>query len=317
MKIRFINIWLFFILIIPGNYLSAQQGAYSWNDLVAWNGVTHWTKYMIISPEYFGPNALPVPELKQGIISPKPFFDINAASHISKGDKTSNLFLKYYHPFNQRIAIEISLVPIEFYKISSEIRDKRKIRNEDPKGFAIGDLMFGTIIQLIKGKTSMPDITFGAYFRTASGGKMNDARYTDMPGYNFDFTFGKDVSLFSQKEINMRWFVSAGFYVWQTNLDNYLQNDAFSAGAGLKLNVNQVEIITDCSGYFGYISHKNEPVVFKSEKPYLYDGDKPVIYKFKFITGSENLKYNLVFQQGLHDFDYSSIIFGISYFPNY
>ena len=289
----------------------AQDDAYSWNDLVAWNGITHWTKYLIIAPGYFGPNALPVPELRNGIIQATPYFETLTEGHLSNGDNTFDLSLRYLHPFaGNRVAVDFYMVPLEYYKISDQVRDERKIRNTQPEGIVVGDLFFGTIIQLTKGKEKFPDLTLEMYCKTTSGGGLDDARFTDHPAYYFNLNFGKDVPVFKKMD-RVRWYGSLGFYNWQTNLDDYLQNDAPSYGFGLQLNKKSIQLDNQVCGYLGYISWKDEPVVRFSDKPYVYAGDQPIVYRLIILKSFKNTNIKLEFQQGLHDFNYSSLKFGI------
>lgn len=306
-----IVLWIF---LFPFQTM-AQDNGYSWNELVAWNGMTHWTKYLIISPGYFGPNALPVPELRNGLVQNKAYFESLGEGHFSNGDNTLDLALRYYHPFaNNRVAVEFYMVPVEYYKISDEIRNERKIRNTDPKGIVVGDLAFGTTIQLVKDREKFPDLTLEMFCRTTSGGGLDDARYTDHPGYYFNLNFGKDTRhpAFLDK---IRWYASLGFYNWQTNLDDYLQNDAPSYGLGLQINKNSLEINNQLCGYLGYISWKDEPVVRDSEKPYIYGRDQPLVYRFILLKKFERMNMKFQFQQGLHDFEYSSVSVGFQYIP--
>lgn len=296
-------------------FVFSQNDGYSWNDLVAWNGVTHWTNYLIVAPGYFGPNALPVPELRNGIINEKPYFETLAEGHFSEGDNTYNVAFRYFHPFkNKRVAVEFYMVPVEYYKSSAAIRDKRKLRNENPEGIVVGDLFFGTTVQLVKDKGHFPDLTFEMFCKTTSGGGLEDARFTDHPAYYFNLNFGKDIG--KPKHIDkMRWYASLGFYNWQTNLDDYLQNDAPSYGLGFQIDKNSYEINNQFCGYLGYISWKDEPVVRETDKPYLYDGDQPLVYRFILLKSFEDCKLKVQFQQGLNDFEYSSVSFGIQFIP--
>ena len=292
----------------------SQDNDFSWNDLVAWNGHSHWTDYFIISPAYFGPNALPVAELKTARILDKPFFELLSEAHIMKGDHTIDLYTRYYHPFMEgRVAVEFFIVPIEHYNLSPAIRDKRKVRNAKPKGFTGGDLTFGTTIQLVKDNDRLPDMVFGMYCRTASGEKLEDARYTDAPGYFFDINFGKDFKSNSEYIDKFRWFASIGFKAWQAGLDNYLQNDAVTGGIGFLIEHNNIQIQNHLAGYYGYLGDKNYKVVEDSEKPYFYDGDQPLVYRLIITKLVRNLRLKFAYQLGLHDFDYNSFSFGLQY----
>ncbi len=292
----------------------SQDNNYSWNDLVAWNGHNHWIDYFIMSPAYFGPNALPVAELKTARILDKPFFEILGEGHFMQGDNTANLYTRYYHPFFEGlIAVEFFIVPIEYYSLSSAIRDKRKVRNAVPKGFTGGDLTFGTTIQLVKDHDKYPDVVFGMYCRTASGEKLEDARYTDTPGYFFDVNFGKDIKNNSEYFDELRWFASIGFNAWQVGVDNYMQNDAGTAGIGFLVEHNNCQIQNHFAGYIGYLGMKNYPVVEDSEKPYNYNGDQPIVYRLIITKQIENMKLKFAYQLGLHDFEYNSFSFGLQY----
>ncbi|MCF8372537.1 MAG: hypothetical protein K9H64_12985 [Bacteroidales bacterium] len=306
-----IVLWIF---LFPFQTI-AQDYGYSWNDLVAWNGVTHWTNYLIMSPGYFGPNALPVPELRNGLVQRKAYFECLGEGHFSNGDNTLDLALRYYHPFaNNRVAVEFYMVQVEYYKISAEVRNERKLRNTKPEGIVVGDLFFGTTIQLVKDRERFPDLTLEMFCKTTSGGGLDDARFTDHPAYYFNLNFGKDTRspAFLDK---IRWYTSLGFYNWQTNLDDYLQNDAPSYGLGFQMNKNSLEINNQLCGYLGYISWKDEPVVRGSEKPYIYGGDQPLVYRLILLKSFEKLNLKFQFQQGLHDFAYSSFSFGLQYMP--
>src|SRR5258706_15225052 len=64
-----------------------------WAQTVNWDGVSHWSKYMITQPAYQGPNSLPVPRMGNGSIDSS--FSISATGnfHFSKGDNTQNISL--------------------------------------------------------------------------------------------------------------------------------------------------------------------------------------------------------------------------------
>jgi len=67
-----------------------------------------WRNWMKITPGYFGPNALPVPEVKKGIVSEGSNLEIGADFHFQQGDPTQDISGKYYRSFcENKIAIEI------------------------------------------------------------------------------------------------------------------------------------------------------------------------------------------------------------------
>ena len=89
----------------------------------------------------------------------------------------------------------------------------------------------------------------------------------------------------------------AGFYSWQTNDDDLFQDDALLLGIGMEYNKNNWRVQVNNCAYYGYRDNKDDPMVFRI-------GIEKVSKK---ITGL------LRFQQGLHDFDYTSLETGIKF----
>ena len=90
-----------------------------------------------------------------------------------------------------------------------------------------------------------------------------------------------------------------GFYSWQVESDEHNQEDAFLFGTGLEWNKNNWRIQTNIAGYLGYLNDS---------------GDKPIVYRFKMEKKIKTISLLMGFQQGLHDFKYSSVEFGARYF---
>lgn len=270
-----------------------QDGDYSWwNETHNWDGITHWSKYIIMSPGFLGPNALPIPYVKEGRVgeSSKMKFEVSQAK--MDGDNTQSLWLEFYHPIvKNKVAIELKYLPYEHYKMSEKIRDERYARGWTGEGTSVGDLYFGTIIQLIKNK-KFPDVTLGLYCRTASGDNIADARMTDSPGYYFDLTFGKNIKTRNEK---LKWRLSgmAGFYCWQTNYNNssegYFQNDAILLGVASGMIFSDWLFNNSLSGYLGYIGNRDKPVVFRSE---IGKKIKSLQFSSEFETGVNEWLYN-------------------------
>ena len=162
---------------------------------------------MIISPGYFGPNALPVPELKRGFLTTKAEFELTASNHFHSGDPTQDISARTYLPFaDGKIAVEVYGVLFEHYNYTEEIRNERISRDEDGEGYAIGDLYFTTLIQVFKDR-KFPNTLFRAALKTASGSNLDGARYIDSPGYFFDVSFSKDLGNSETLIIETFWFV--------------------------------------------------------------------------------------------------------------
>ncbi len=278
-----------FIFLLNIHVISQDFGW--WNNKHNWDGVTHWSSYIITSPGYMGPNALPVPEIRNGTLNDKMCLELGIDAHFSNGDKTQNAFLKINIPFaNNRVAIESYWVPVEHFKMDTIIRDIRRARDYNGEGFCVGDIYFGTLIQITKHHNKLPDILIGFSFKTASGSNLRNARFTDSPAYFFDISFSKKRYFNSSKLNYYQPYAMLGFYVWQTNIDDMLQDDAFLYGGGIKLHLSNFEIDNKLGGYMGYINIK----------------DSPLVYRLILAKNIRKIQYKFAFQQGLHDFKYST-----------
>lgn len=266
-----------------------------WNVKHGWEtGMRDWRGLLHITPGYLGPNALPVPDVKKGVVPSGENIELGVDFHFRTGDPTQDLFGKYYRSFAEnRIAIELYGVITEHYAMSDTIRDERIARDFDGKGFAIGDFYFSTLLQLIKGK-KFPDTMFRMAGRTASGGKLEAARYSDSPGYFLDFSFSKEYSGI-QEQMTFRPFASAGFYSWQTNDDLNLQNDALMYGVGADLKWAHWSVSNSLSGYSGY----------KKER------DQPMVYTFDLNRTFNNHTFRLQYLYGIRDWTYQTVKFSM------
>ena len=270
-----------------------------WNDKHQWDGITPWYEYITNSPKYMGPNALPVPDIKNGTIPENAELNVAFDYHTSKHDNTKNLYTDVFFPlFHKRVGLKLNYVPIEYYETDTIIRDIRKARNYDAKGYSLGDVYIATYVQLIENHNKLPDVLLTINLKTASGTKLEDARHTDTPGYFFDLSFGKKYSFTEKRVKYIKPYIMAGLYIWQINGYGQMQNDAFLYGAGFDLGFNKLELTNALGGYIGYIGN----------------GDKPMVYRLTLkSTFSKKINYLFRFQQGLHDFEYTSFRFGLNF----
>ncbi len=260
MKFRFLFVSFFFIFFISNGQEIVADWEW-WNELHGWEpGDPGWRNWIIISPGYMGPNALPVPEVKKGILATKTEFEITASNHFHSGDPTQDISGKLFIPFaKNKIAVEMWGVAYEHFSFSEEIRNERFARDEDGRGNAIGDFYFSTLIQIVKDR-KFPNTLFRFATRTASGNQLEAARYTDSPGYFFDFSFSKNIG--SEQTGIFRPFGLAGFYSWQTNDELNLQNDAFLYALGIDFEKNNWLFSGSLSGYSGYKNQRDQPMQF-------------------------------------------------------
>ncbi len=317
-KILFASLGLFMGLMTLPFPASSQEKSYSWNDLVDWNGISFWYEYLIMSPGYFGPNALPVPQIGTGLLSETSFLDIRTDTYYHPGDFTQDLWLKYQHSFFKgKVTVFAELTTVEYYHMTDTLlRNERKIRSEFPKGFVVGDLMAGTQIQLLKHHEKWPDISFETVFRTASGSQSGDARFTDAPGYHFALSFGKDFWTIHDK-LRFRYLFQTGFYAWQTNLRQYYQNDAVMLAAGLQASFADWNIKASLNSYIGYIGFTDHIIMQYTSKIYTYTGDKPLIARLEASRKNKQHEWYVSLHYGIHDFPYYGISLGYRHHFNF
>lgn len=278
------------IALMPVVADAQDEGFSWWNELHGWEpGMPSWRTFLTISPGYLGPNSLPVPEVKKGILSSQKEIELAGNVHFREGDPTQNLSGRFYYPLaDNKIAIEIYGVPLEHYNMSNEVRDERAARDRDGQGIAVGDLYFSTLIQLWRDR-KFPDALLRMAGKTASGGRLDAARYADSPGYFFDFSFSKKYTTKNGSAILP--FASFGFYSWQTNDDENLQNDAYMYSIGLDVSKGKWNLSNSLAGYSGY----------KKEK------DKPQVYNLELKKEFKRDALRLQFTYGIRDWTYKTI----------
>ena len=264
-----------------------------------WDGVTHWSKYMRVAPKYFGPNALPIPPVMNGNVIETFEAEISGEFHYNKFDPTKNIFTRLEIPIiKKKVNLELFVVPIEFYNMDTSIRIQRRTFQKRGKGYAGGDIYVINKIQILKDKPKLPDVALRIGLRTASGTHLSMARYTDAPGYFFDLSLGKKMYDNSETGNYINVYFSGGFYCWQTNSENQHQNDAYMFGLGSDFKYKKVILSLQTASYQGYIGNGDKPWVVRSK------------LKTNFIKA---LNFEIGIEQGLHDYDYSSVKLGILY----
>lgn len=288
---KFWGKWIFLLLVYFPVNLPAQS--YDWwydlHDLDPDNN--YWKRMMIISPGYLGPNALPVPEITKGVLRLDSYFAFTASHHFHTGDPTSDISGKAYFPFaNGKIAFELQGVIIEKYNFSDAIRVERRARVLEGKGTTIGDLYVVTHLQLSRNR-KFPDAAFRFAARTTSGGDLKAARFSDHPGFYFDFSFSEELLL--GFESYLRPHAMVGFHSWQTNYIHTLQNDALLYGAGIEWIAGNWTLGAGFSGYSGYQKVKDRPQILSARIGY----DWPRYGIWADWTG------------GLRDWDYQTVRF--------
>ena len=290
MKFRLVSlVFLLFSVLLYGQ----KEIDYGWwNELHDWQrGDPGWRNFMKISPGYLGPNALPVPEIKRGILRANTEIEFTASTHFHPEDPTQDVSGKLFVPFaKNRIAVEMYGVVMERYAFTEKIRNERVARDKDGKGTAVGDFYFSTLIQIFRDRM-VPNTMLRMAAKTASGNQLEAARYTDSPGYFFDASMSKSLKFGASGSV--RPFGLIGFYAWQTNHDLYLQNDALLYACGLHVLYRKFLVSAAFSGYSGYIGKK----------------DRPYQLNFDFRRDFKNQALRLQYLNGLRDWEYKTIRF--------
>jgi len=265
----------------------AQTGDW-WAQTVNWDGVRHWSRYIITMPAYLGPNALPVPRISNGNADSSSSVSATGSLHFSNGDNTQNITIyANYCLVKNVISFDASWVPYEHFTMSHAIKTTRHvffIYYYDRH--AAGDMHLNTNIQLLNKWRKYIQLALRIGYRFPTGTGLGMARTTDGPGYYFDLSFGKPFH-----NSSLKWIGMAGFYSWQLISDKHRQNDAFLFGNGLEWNKKSLRLQTYIAGYLGYLENS---------------GDKPIVFRTSLEKKFKRSSLLFGFQQGLHDFKYSS-----------
>ena len=149
-----------------------------------------------ISPLYFGPNALPVPDM-----------------------------LPLFSP---RVNLSVWMPVVEFYRNTPASIAHSRPPEVSYSGYQIGNVYVSVDFQVLKEGRFMPDMSVRAAIVTASGDGDEYFRNFDAPGYFFDASIGKSVKFQGDFFQSLRLAANAGFLCWQVNANT--QNDAYMYG---------------------------------------------------------------------------------------
>ena len=258
----------------------------------------------MVSTEYFGPNAFPVPDVSDGRV--KSYFYAELAADYFKGrvadgnDHTWDGFIRLNFPlWSKRVSLEIWGPFVEHWSYSGAVADYRRIgdaRNSG-KSWDTGDLYVGTNIQILQGKpnTFKPDILLRAVLKTAMGNTFEQARYYDCGGYFFDGTiaWSRQFPLSYVREI--RAGLSGGFLCWQDGLAR--QNDAVQFGLFASIDTWGFSFTADYAGYIGWQN----------------DGDRPRRLRLRLDGNAGRWKPFVQYTHGFKNYPFDGVRVGLGY----
>ncbi len=253
----------------------------------------------LIAPDYFGPNAFPIPDMLDGTTLSNLKVEISGDYFMGhRDDTTYDVALKCTCPlFSDRVNLTLWVSAIsEWYEMSEESHEHSRLPEEiEYKGQEFGDAYLSTDIHLMKQTDKRPDVSLRLALKTALGYGFFKARYYDGPGYFFDTSVAKSLCFGGDFLSELRFVASAGFLCWQT--DNGRQNDAIMYGLQLKMSGKGYSFAQSWGGYSGWENAGDRPMSIKSELRVKCGRVEPLAY----------------FQYGLHDYPYTQFKLGVAY----
>ena len=242
-----------------------------------------------VAPKFFGPNALPIPDMSDGRTYEQLRVEIAADSYWGyNGSTTADLFARVHVPLFTRWANLSVWMPVyEWYN------------QYDGKGCGAGDVYLTTDIQVLhnawfKSERAryIPQMTIRLGIKTASGEQFERRRHFDDPGYFFDASIGKS---FPISRVELRLAGSAGFLCWQTA--NARQNDAVMYGLQAQLKHEYFSVQTTWGGYVGWEDY----------------GDRPMSLKVRAAGHIQGFEPYVQYQWGIKDYPFHQLRVGLVY----
>lgn len=246
-------------------------------------------QYLTYSPRYFGANAFPFPELMGGKLPAHWEVEVRGEYHTMPGDQTKDLFARIYIPIaGGKSGVTVSGVIQEWYKTSEAVRDERHAVDVKSPIPCFGDVIVNCYYQVLR-NAKWADILVSANIKTASGGRLCDARYTDAASYWFDANFGRNLWQSGDQKASIRLDALLGFYCWMTNQEDNRQNDAFCYGVGISGTWRSFFLKCDWSGFRGYQKNGDRPMLFRAKLEYEI---KKNIISFRYRHGLQDFQYD-------------------------
>lgn len=278
MKIKITGILL---MLLKAFYTCGQQTDYQWwNELHNWDGVSPFERYLHLEPGRMGPNALPVPEPLYSLWDSLNGYSYTVQHFITEGERTYSLKNSLYYKADRKVALRAWMVFTEYFTSNEAVRDFRAARTYEGRGWAVGDLYVETHWQIVQSVKKLPDIAFRIGLKTASGNRIEDARYTDTPGYYFDLNFRK---IYAKYKYTYQIFGMLGFFAYQTYRTDHKQNDAALYGIGARMQNRKWGAEGHLRGYVGYFGPYDKPVVGSLEFFYFFTKD---VLRFRIEKGN-------------------------------
>ncbi|MGL6021619.1 MAG: hypothetical protein ACRC0A_00715 [Chitinophagaceae bacterium] len=246
------------------------------------------------SPTYFGPNALPIPEVSNGKVPKYTQFGFSSDYSFGFGDRTVSLRFDAEIPLLPNyISLKSWFVFYEKFWLTPTLAQQRTIEPLSLIGATTGDVYLQTRFLVFQERKYIPNVIIAITIKTASGGNFEKRRFYDTPGYYFDATFSKSFLLPNKIISNIQLVGNLGFLCWETT--NSTQNDAPMYGLNLLLSNKVLSLENQIGGYWGWMNNGDKPLTFRSKLTY------------NFIFYDLFLQY----QYGIIDFPYHQVRMGV------
>lgn len=250
-----------------------------------------------MSSQYFGPNAMPVPDMLDGTVSKRFYAELSYDYYAGRyGDATHDIFAKVNIPvFSPRINLSLWMPIIEYYRNTDSSIEHQHPQKAKKSGFEFGNLYVSTDIHILKQKKICPDMTLRAGLITASGGSDMYGRYFDSPGYFFDTSVAKTFNVCRERQSSVTVICNLGFLCWQVKSNS--QNDAFLYGLKTKYDEPRFSASLAWQGYSGWIGN----------------GDRPMVVKASFTYKLKHFRPLVAYQYGIRNYPFQQIRVGLGY----
>lgn len=250
-----------------------------------------------VSPLYFGPNALPVPDMLDGTVSERFYAEIDMDVHKGfYGDMTETIFAKVNIPlFTPRVNLSLWMPVVEFYRNTTESFSHFQPEQRRLKGSQVGNVYVSADIHVFKEKRIVPDVAIRAAIITASGDGDEYSRYYDAPGYFFDAAIAKSVQFRHGFWRSLRGVVSGGFLCWQVTKNT--QDDAFMYGLKAIVATRLFDVSFAWQGYSGWKEN----------------GDKPMVIKTDLVVPIKHFRPLVAYEYGIRDYPFHHFRIGVGY----
>jgi len=254
------------------------------------------------TPQWFGPNANPVPEFTAAVIPAETKISLAAESSFGFGDETQTLHFSAEIPLiPEKVSLKFWSAAFEHYNVSDEVAAQRQMLGKN-SGTATGDMYVQTRIRLLEETHRRPSVVFNSTLKTSSGTGFINRRNFNTAGYYFDVEFGKSFPVEASFLNELRLGTDFGFFCWDVQTPgNNVQDDAIMYGAKILLKNDSFAWENTLGGYYGWLRHIPDY------------GNKPLVYSTKIAYKRQVTQYFLQYTRGIQHFPFHQMMAGASF----